>query len=372
MSRFIPLVALCALAVACTPAEEVATLPSQPATGVSAARNRGFVVFAQNAYVGTDVDAVLTAPPEELASRLFAALNTFVSTDWGSRAGAIADAIGRSGADLVALNEMTTLTVQGLAPMFPDLTVDFLTVLQGALASRGLDYQVAGIVANTDANLQLGGPVIRLQDFDVVLVRSGVAVSNVIAANYTARAPVSLGPLGDLTITRGRVQLDATMGDRSVRFVATHLEPVETSPLLQAAQASELVSALSGSPLPVIIAGDLNTVPTDQNPASPYAQFRAARFSDIALVPGVKRPAAVNTCCHAPDLRNAAPTLVKRIDHILFRSDERSGGPQGIAVRQMELFGDDLHERTQSGLWPSDHAGVLATFDWRAGGFFSR
>jgi len=359
------------LALACSSPTE-GTPPAQaPDFGVAYGRDPGLVVYSQNVYVGTDVDAVLSAPPEELGARLFAALGTFIATDWPARAGVIADAIGRSHADLVALNELTTLTVQGLEPAFPNLSEEFLPILQAALTARGLNYQVAGIVANTDANLTLGGPQIRLQDFDAVLVRTGVTVSNVVIANYQARVPVSLGLLGDLTILRGRVQVDANVDGRMVRFVATHLEPIETSPLLQASQASELIGALAGSPIPVIVAGDLNSEARDPNPGAPYAQFRAAGFLDAALTPGLKRPASINTCCYAPDLMTPSPTLTRRIDHILTRSDERRGGPESVGARAFELIGDEVSERTASGLWPSDHAGVMMTFGWRANGVFA-
>ena len=365
------LVSLLALTLACASPTESTSPAQMPDFGLAYGRDPGLVVYSHNVYVGTDVDAVLAAPPEEVGDRVFAALGTFIATDWPARAGVIADAIGRSRADLVALNEVTTLTVQGLEPYFPNLTVEFLPILQAALAARGLNYDVAGIVANTDANLSLGGPQIRLQDFDVVLVRSGVMVSNVVTANYQARVPVSLGPLGDLTILRGRVQIDANVDGRMVRFVATHLEPIETSPLLQASQASELISALAGSPIPVIVAGDLNSEARDPNPASPYAQFRAAGFLDVALTSGLKRPANTNTCCYAPDLVTPSPTLTRRIDHILTRSDERRGGPESVGARAFELIGDEASERTASGLWPSDHAGVIVHFGWRANGNFA-
>jgi len=60
------------------------------------------------------------------------------------------------------------------------------------------------------------------------------------------------------------------------------------------------------------------------------------------------RPAAR---CHRPG--STATTCPHRIDLILFR---------GFAgVDNMKVFGDLPSDRTPSGLWPSDHAGLVAT-----------
>ena len=54
-----------------------------------------------------------------------------------------------------------------------------------------------------------------------------------------------------------------------------------------------------------------------------------------------------------PPGSDPATTCPHRIDLILFR---------GLAgVDNMKVFGDLPPERTPSGLWPSDHAGIVAT-----------
>jgi hypothetical protein len=54
-----------------------------------------------------------------------------------------------------------------------------------------------------------------------------------------------------------------------------------------------------------------------------------------------------------PPPGSTATTCPHRIDLILFR---------GFAgVDNMKVFGDLPSDRTPSGLWPSDHAGVVAT-----------
>jgi hypothetical protein len=60
------------------------------------------------------------------------------------------------------------------------------------------------------------------------------------------------------------------------------------------------------------------------------------------------------TCCQAADLLNPNLALSSRIDLVLTR---------GISVEDIKLVGDQPSDRTPSDppLWPSDHAGLLAT-----------
>src|SRR5512140_300109 len=64
------------------------TSAAQLALAKKAAKDRDLVVYSQNVYVGTDVDAVLAAPADEVQTRLFTALQTFVATNWPERADA--------------------------------------------------------------------------------------------------------------------------------------------------------------------------------------------------------------------------------------------------------------------------------------------
>lgn len=322
-------------------------------------------VFVQNLYIGTDVDAVLTAPPDQVAGKVIEALATFVATDWADRAAAIAAAIVAAQADVVALNEVTTLEVAGFAPFFPDFTVPFLDVLMAAISQAGGEYDLAGVVDNIDLTLALGGASIRLRDADAMLVRRGVGVTNVTAANYAARVTVPLGPLGAVDLVRGYVAADITSNGRTARVAVTHLEPKSTSPLLQLGQAQELAAALGQTTLPVIIAGDINSDPADPDPVTPYRLFTAAGFQDAGLLAN-GQGGNVPTCCHDPDLRNAIQAFDERIDHVLMRRTAESHQPdKPIRPVRFDLFGDAPAERTAGGLWPSDHAGVIVRIGWQ-------
>ena len=66
------------------------------------------------------------------------------------------------------------------------------------------------------------------------------------------------------------------------------------------------------------------------------------------------------TANHAPDLRNETVTLHKRIDFILARNEPGSAPLSILDSVFAIVVGDELNDRTPSGLWPSDHAGVVA------------
>jgi endonuclease/exonuclease/phosphatase family metal-dependent hydrolase len=191
----------------------------------------------------------------------------------------------------------------------------------------------------------------RLTDRDVLLARSGVIVDAVEERNYSTNLQAPLGGDGGqlLTVYRGWTAVDATVGAVTVRYVNTHLEPPEHAPQVQAAQALELQTALQATDLPIILVGDLNSA-ADGSSTDTYARFIAAGYRDAWAAAG---SGPGETCCHAVDLMNPASTLAKRIDYILFRG--------GLETSAANLVGDEITDITTAGLWPSDHAGVVAT-----------
>jgi hypothetical protein len=59
------------------------------------------------------------------------------------------------------------------------------------------------------------------------------------------------------------------------------------------------------------------------------------------------------TCCQADDLRNASSALHERVDLAFLKGDT-------LVPLTAATVGDALADRTASGLWPSDHAGLVA------------
>src|SRR5262249_40604951 len=56
---------------------------------------------------------------------------------------------------------------------------------------------------------------------------------------------------------------------------------------------------------------------------------------------------------HQAYLRNTTVNFTQRIDLVLYRGDLRAF--------DADVVGDELADRTSSGLWPSDHGGVVTT-----------
>jgi endonuclease/exonuclease/phosphatase family metal-dependent hydrolase len=134
-------------------------------------------------------------------------------------------------------------------------------------------------------------------------------------------------------------------------------------------QAQELVARFSFAPFPVILLGDFNSMPEDTiDPNSgavpPYTQLVGSGFVDLWLE-RIGRRDPRYTCCQAEDLRNRASMLDMRIDHIFVRNPD---GDQTFArpwhIRSWTV-GDKRNDKTVSGLWPSDHAGVIAVIQPR-------
>jgi endonuclease/exonuclease/phosphatase family metal-dependent hydrolase len=170
----------------------------------------------------------------------------------------------------------------------------------------------------------------------------------VAAANYAAYLPVPT-PGGELQVRRGWVALDAEVGEEVYRFVNTHLEPADFTDQVQAMQAAELLFSLSGETLPVILVGDLNSR-ADGSGTPTYQTLLDAGFEDAWSMGGADRAGGL-TCCHALDLRNAAVSFDERIDFILMRDAL-------VVEAETWVVGDELADRTATGMWPSDHGGV--------------
>ncbi|HXW08258.1 MAG TPA: endonuclease/exonuclease/phosphatase family protein [Vicinamibacterales bacterium] len=341
------------------------------ATAPSAGGPDELVVMTRNQYLGADLSPILTATTAAgFIAAVQTALSEIAAAGFPERAEALADEIVEKRPHLVGLQEVFRFTINGVtaAPPFRDQLEDLLA----ALAARGAGYYVAAEVRNLDITIPLpGGGVIQATDRDIVLARADVTTwpapvpgcrASVDGCNFGIVATLD-SPVGPIAIERGFVVVDAVAAGQMVRFVNTHLEIPELPRVIQAVQAAELIARLGAlaNPLdlPVVIAGDINSAPTnlplvvgDQIIASPYAQLLLAGYLDAwQLRPGM--PPGY-TCCQASDLLNLESALFKRVD-VIVTSRQPSHAHANIV-------GADPEDRTASGLWPSDHAGVVARF----------
>ena len=330
----------------------------------------GILVMTQNVYYGFDTDPLLAAQnPDDIPILVAQAFQQLLSTDFQERAEAIAGEIAQKRPHLIGLQEVALIRIQSpgdavFGGTVPAETVlfDYLDILLHALHARGLDYQVAGKVQNADVELPMlvgTSPLafddVRLTDFDVVLARRDVRISNVSALHYQATLPV---PNLGFEIPRGCVAIDASIRNKTIRFVTTHLEDTPF-PDVQLAQARELAAFLASETKPVILVGDFNS-PAPTGGVCPYLASQG--FLDTWTRNARTDQGAGLTWGHDPDLRNPNDQFTVRLDLVWVRDPRNSGWLQDLQV-SAETWGDRLTDRTPSGLWPSDHAAVITNLN---------
>ncbi|MFC2141909.1 endonuclease/exonuclease/phosphatase family protein [Acidobacteriota bacterium] len=337
-------------------------------------------VMTRNIYVGADVDIILGAQdPNEVPILAAQAFAQMMSTNFPERAVALAKEIKMHKPHLIGLQEVYKIRFQkegdaAMGGMVPATQVlfNYLKILRAALAAEGLDYQVAAKVKNIDLELPMYNPEavsqlsdVRVTDYDVILARGDVEILAKYKGSYQAQLIV---PSAGITVPRGWVAVDAKIRNRTFHFVNTHFEVITVPELLplQMAQAQELLTILSMQTNQVILVGDFNSMPKgdDVNTQVSYNFIRNNGYVDAWRRfdgrSGLIHNKAGNTYGHDYGLRNEAVDMYERVDHIWVRSDVYTDGKQDIGTTVMDVVGDELADRTPSGLWPSDHAGVVA------------
>jgi endonuclease/exonuclease/phosphatase family metal-dependent hydrolase len=196
---------------------------------------------------------------------------------------------------------------------------------------------------------------VRVTNQDAILVRADLLndefdVSNLQIEQFGIKltVPTLLGPFSD---PRGWASIDVRMRGHHFRLVTTHLDSV--SPAIRVAQAGELLQTAANTSLPVIMSGDFNiAADTSLDPSFPgYQAIINAGFSDAWRVRHGADPGF--TAHQDPNLLNPTSALTHRVDLVLLRG--------GFGVTDISLIGNQPGDRTASGLWPSDHAGIAAT-----------
>jgi endonuclease/exonuclease/phosphatase family metal-dependent hydrolase len=326
--------------------------------------------MTRNLYFGADLTPILTAAPADVPARAGEVFSAVVASRPTERMERIADEIAASRPHIVGLQE--AVLWRSLAPSsFParppvpatDVEYDFIGSLLSGLAARGAPYAAVAVATGFDGQVPGLFPVgitgvlppglndIRLTDRDAILVRTDLPGSEFRvlasgAANFAARYSI---PVAGTTLEAiaSYAFVDIEMSGHKFRAASTHLDPLV--PPVQEAQAAELIGVLSGLAFPQIALGDFNS-PADGSGTETYAAMLAAGFTDGWLEQG---SGDGFTYGQAPDLLNDPSLLDERIDFVFHRG--------GLRTLSIEVVGDELADRTASGRWPSDHAGVLAT-----------
>ncbi len=354
---------------------QVATLPQQVEEREEACASELFgpdalTVMTRSLSTGLGLERVLEAPtPAELPARTAEALDALRRADLVTRARRLADEIQYARPHLIGLQQVAQVRLQspgdaifgGTRPA-EALYLDVLPVLLGELEARGLHYREVARVRNADVELPLltsAAPSfsdVRVTDFDVILARADVDVSEARAGNYRAHREVSGAGLGRVELPRGWASVAATVKGRTYRFVSTHLEPApdEAGLRVQLAQTEELLASLRRESLPVVLVGDFNTPANLGLMGAPtYRELLLAGYVDV----WTRRmgQAAWGT---AEEETLGLPALEERLNLVLVRHPvtsvaRRLGPVEAYAV------GGSLEE-SRFGPWRSELSGVVA------------
>jgi endonuclease/exonuclease/phosphatase family metal-dependent hydrolase len=322
-------------------------------------------VMTRNLCIGADLQPILDAKPPDIPDAVAVALNQAMATDFPGRANAWADEIARARPDLIGLQEAALIST--LSPPDPNtglaatnLKADFVDLLMTQLQVRGLDYKE--VIAQVGQEVELPGMfdgellIVQLKHREVILARTDrLTLSNAQGGKFAA--------YGSRTIAGTSVALpwawawvDATLDDHPFRFATCHLDPDFDDVRLK--QAEEFLDGPAQTRTPIVWVGDFNSDAEGTTVAGPtpatetYKRIIDAGFLDAWRV--VFPAQSGFTCCQANDLKNLPSTLNERVDLVLTRGD--------VGVLDASIVGADPGDRlVPSGLWPSDHAGVVVT-----------
>ncbi len=336
---------------------------------------RSVTVMTQNLYQGTEFRnfQALQGTTPTLAHALAATTAdyaTYVATRFKDRAKQIAAEIVRNRPALVGLQEVATWHQGAFDPshLFAlpvPVTEDFTNELIAALAADGMQYAA---VSRHDNNFTLAFPIATPGLVAVGMVESGVilartdlppgklTLSNPQSGTYNAHIPTipnSISPSEPFVFTNSWQSIDVKVHGSAFRFITTHLDALAPGGLVSGPQAQELLAGPASTSLPVVVTGDMNPGPA-VTPAA-YNALIAGGLSDTWTAAGLGAPPL--TCCHlAPNDRSSDPNAVytEDPDHVFTRGS--------FSVLDEHLVGNRVpHPAPEPFIWPSDHAGIVAS-----------
>ncbi|MBK9061827.1 MAG: endonuclease/exonuclease/phosphatase family protein [Acidobacteria bacterium] len=336
-----------------------------------------------NTYFGFDEGPLFAAAasgdPELIAAAVSGVWAQVHATDFHVRAAEIAKKVKAARPDLFGVQEAVQYVRLDGATFEPMEVIDHLAILIEALAAEGMFYEMRSVVEDTSVMLpDADGNVVMLLDRSAILVRVDLppgqrrlAVSNPKSGTFSLLAELCIVPAADgscevpLVIKRGWASVDVGTKGAKFRFVVAHLEDVpapvaneEPSPLeqLQLAQAAELTLGENGpfaTDLRVILAGDFNTDaatlwPTYRFLTAPAPAGPGLKDAWLALHP----KEAGLTWGPNPDLLAPFPAFTQRIDFVFLKGED-------FSLVSADVVGNTRGDVAPSGLWPSDHAGLV-------------
>jgi hypothetical protein len=338
-------------------------------------------VMTRNVFLGADlspaIGAATIADAIDGAGEIW---NEMQSTKFPERAKPLAREIKRSKADLVGLQEVALWRVQtpsdgGAPPISPipgakpatKVEQDFLAILKRELKKIHAGYKVVVVQREFQAELPVDADGVDSPDDgiagadldasltmrDVILVKrsSKVKLGKTRRGHYKTRYEPNVGGL-EIPVDRGWASVEARLKGKKFRFIDTHLEAFG-DPKIREAQAIELTKGPLKTKRQVILVGDLNSgIARHNEPEQPGDDLA---FRALAAF-GMKDNGAIQSCCY-PSLFDPNGVFDHTVDHVLSKP--------GLKKLKAVVTGNKRSERTPSGLWPSDHGGVVSTLRLR-------
>lgn len=295
-------------------------------------------VATYNLYLGADLGLLFGARDgTEHTQRLAEVLRQLDVTAFPKRVDAVARLLTGARPDLVGLQEVCTWHADG-TPLW-----DFEAALLAALDRQGEPYDVVATVPTfTGSASVLGTGPLRLVGANTVLRRrsSRTRVESADHGTFAASHRLDDGASIGVDVVRGWCSVQARDAeDRPFVLVDTHTEAYDAP--ARDAQRDELLGVLDRwTDRPVVLVGDFNATPEEVGMPS--------TFEDAWVVAGHGEGW---TCGQAGDLSNPASGLSHRIDYVWVRDARVTGA---------RLLGAEQRDRSELGLWPSDHAAVVA------------
>lgn len=357
--------------------------------GADADKPRAITVMTRNVYLGADIQRPLRATAGETGPQALVDLGhanhetraIVDQTNFPRRSELLAAEIAEQKPELVALQEVALwrhgpleLDKVGVADA-ETVDYDFLAILLQDLREEGVPYKAVRVQQETDLEAPsfLGSPFdgsmtdardVRLTMRDVILMKAADGHVKTVASGgdqYDTQLTVSLAGQ-TVPVPRGYAWVDVRLDGRLFRFVDTHLEAFSSTIAL--AQAAELLTGPAGEPgVTTIIACDCNSDPLsgekNDGRTPHYAPYRlitqAGGFTDTWLAqpdPGPGFTSGFSETVNDPD----ASAIDHRIDMVF----ARTAPGDRLTVLGGEVTGVQPEDKDPvTGLWPSDHGGVV-------------
>ena len=374
----------------------VTTAGAQAADSQVEAARPALKVMTRNLYLGVDIlrplDAVSELPPgSDLPTTLTAlgnasdeAWDIVVETNFGVRSKLLAQEIADAGPDLVGLQEVALwrhgpLSLENVAaPAAAEVDLDFLKMLRAELKAAGAPYRPVSVNTLSDVEAPafegaFGTPEmtdarnIRVTMRDVILKRvgSGIDVLRHREREYSPanQLPITIANI-PLDFNRGYQWADVKRDGQKFRFINTHLEAFSSD--IAYRQIKEMLKGPGSYQGTTIIVCDCNSdplleqvKPIDTRPHSDPYWLAVGKhdFHDTWLQWKPARFGWTSGLSETVDDADASG-----FDHRIDMVFARTGEGRRLRVVSGAVTGNTLASKDPTtGLWPSDHAGVVMT-----------